>query len=284
VSAVTPAGRTSLPRPPEVDDAFFAPLVARLAGVGARSAADAERFRELGVPAERIELTGDVKYDLAPPATPVEETRRRLGLPDGRPVLVAGSTGPGEEPAVLDAWTVARATHPDLVLVLAPRHLERADDVAREISRRGLEFVRASEARPETRADAVLLLDTLGELAAAYRLATIAFVGGSLVPVGGHNLLEPASVGVPVLFGPHVDSVADAAARLERARGARRVRDVAELAREIVSLLEDEPARREMARSARGVVDAERGALARSVALILRAVDTGRARTAEGVV
>ena len=340
-SCTTPAGRRSLPRPPEVDEAFFGPLdfagwparvldavrpsavvlvetelwpnllaeaatagvpvvvvngrlsasrmrryrsisallrpsLAGLFAVGARSAADGERFGKLGVPADRVEVTGDLKYDLPPPSVPEAEVRRRLGLPAGRPVVVAGSTGPGEEALILDAFAAARGCHPDLLLVLAPRHLQRVDEVVREVSRRGLAFARASEAEAPPPGVAVRVLDTMGDLAAAYGVATVAFVGGSLVPVGGHNLLEPASAGVPVLFGPHVDSVAETAAALEFAGAARRVGDARELADAVVSLVADESRRREMSRSAEAVIRAHRGALDRSVRMILRAVDATR--------
>jgi 3-deoxy-D-manno-octulosonic-acid transferase len=347
-SAVTPAGRRSLPSPPEVDAAFFGPLdfagwpsralaalrpaavvlvetelwpnllsettargvalviangrlsgsrmrryravrgllrpsLARVAAVGARSAADAARFVELGAGAERVEVTGDLKYDLDPPAADERETRRELGIPDDVPVWVAGSTGPREEGAVLDAWSAARAASPGLVLVLAPRHLERRAEVERAIRERGHAFRRASEGGALEPGCAVLLLDTIGQLAGAYRTAAVAFVGGSLVPVGGHNLLEPASLGVPVLFGPHVENVAETADALTRAGGARCVGDAGELGREVAALLADPSRRAAMGRSAESAVRAHRGSLDRTVGTILRAVDeSSRLATGQG--
>ena len=250
--------------------ALYRPLVAGLAAVGAQSAADAERFRELGARPGAVRVTGNVKYDLPAPALDAPAVRARLGLDAARPVLVAGSTGAGEEPAVLEAWRAARERVPGLLLAIAPRHPRRADEVAALVERRGHRLVRLAAGRPVGTAD-VLLVDTLGELASLYAVGSVAFVGGSLVPLGGHNVLEPAALGVPVIFGPHTTSVAEPAERLLEAGAARRVTNAAALCAAVVELCLDRGSREAAGERGRRVVEAERGALERSVALVLDA-------------
>lgn len=249
---------------------IFGPLLASLTAVGAQSQADAERFVDLGVPRSRVSCTGNVKYDLAPPPVDVAELRRELGLDAQRPVFVAGSTRRDEEEPVVRAYLVARTAHDRLLLILAPRHPDRADEVERLCREADLAVVRYSRAAAGAAGHGdVLLVDTLGELGRLWALATLAFVGGSLVPFGGHNLLEPAVLGVPVLFGPHTQLVAEAAATLIEAGAARRVADADDLARALTDLLSDGAQRQNMAESARAVIEGSRGALARSVELAL---------------
>jgi 3-deoxy-D-manno-octulosonic-acid transferase len=186
------------------------------------------------------------------------------------PVLVAGSTGPGEDALVLKAFEIARATEPRLYLILAPRHPERADEVERLIDERGLKVSRLSDGWEVPGSD-VLLVDMLGQLGELYQLGTAAFVGGSLVPVGGHNMLEPAAVGVPVLFGPHTENFAEPATALVSSGGARRVEDSGELGRTVAALLLDEEERVRMSRSAQFVISRNRGAVDRTIT-ILRSV------------
>jgi 3-deoxy-D-manno-octulosonic-acid transferase len=231
-----------------------------------------------------VTITGNLKYDLPLPQTGVEEHRRTLGLSPGRPVFVAGSTGRGEEKLVLQSFEHARRTRPDLLLVLAPRHPERIGDVDRLIRERGFEIARRSTHEPCSGRVDVLLVDTVGELAALYQVATVAFVGGSLVPIGGHNLLEPAAVGVPVLFGPYVENCVDPAAALESTGGGRKVRDAEHLGAELERLLVDADQRHEMGSRAGRVVEANRGALDRSLTLLLGAVDAGVVSSGTGKV
>lgn len=231
---------------------------------------DAERARMLGVAADRVSVTGNMKFDAADPGTPAGEVRSLLGLPGsgGPPVLVAGSTSPGEETAVLDALELAG--RPDLLLVLAPRHRERFDEVAALLRARNVPFVRRSSLPAQPRGGArVVLLDTHGELAALYAAATVAFVGGSLVPRGGQNLIEPAARGVPVLFGPHVRHVAQVARLLSEAGAAFLVRDAAGLASRIGALLDDEAAREAAGSAGRAMIARHRGATARTLRLVL---------------
>jgi 3-deoxy-D-manno-octulosonic-acid transferase len=249
---------------------LYGPLLAGMTMIGAQSEQEARRFMELGASESSIRVTGNIKYDLPIPTFDEEELRGRLGLPAERAVFVAGSTGPREEALVLDAFELAREASPLLYLVLAPRHPERADEVERLLRERGLSHRRLTRARgrPSSEVD-VLLVDGVGHLAALYKLGVAAFVGGSLVPGGGHNMLEPAALGVPVLFGPHTDDFAEPAAMLERAGGGQRISDAQALGRAVAALLRDPERRRSMAGKAEKVLAANRGALNRSVELLL---------------
>jgi len=263
---------------------LYAPLLEGVAGVGARSEADAARFCELGVPPTSIRVTGNVKYDLPVPATDRSAARHELGIPADRPVLVAGSTRAGEETILLGGWRRARPIVPDLLLVLAPRHPERFGDVERMLGASGVRAKRwsARDASPGPRTE-VLLLDTLGMLGTAYVAGDVAFVGGTLVPIGGHNLLEPAAAGLPVLFGPHTENVDDSAAELLGARGAVRVLGAEDLAATVVRLVTDSSVAREMGRAAQRVVETNRGALGRTIDLVLATLDARTTRAAASV-
>lgn len=259
---------------------LYRPLLEGLAKIGVQTEQEAQRFVELGARPQAITVTGNVKYDLPHPVSDASSLRLRFGLTRERPVLVAGSTGPGEEALVIDAFVAARREHPDLFLILAPRHPERGDEVEREAGSRGVRLHRLSSVDPGSAGGGDgLLVDTLGELASLYGVGSVAFVGGSLVPVGGHNVLEPAAAAVPVVFGPHTDHVAGPAETLLRAGGGYRVRDAADLTRVVRELLADPSRRRRMTEAAAGVVRANAGALERSVDLVLSVVD-GALRTA----
>lgn len=229
-----------------------------------QSAEDAERLVSIGVPAGRVLVTGNMKFD-APEACDdtVRELAAAFGITPGvTPVLVAGSTSPGEEEIVLTALTTPGLS--GLTLILAPRHRERFDEVARLLEIRGVPFARRSGLRND-RGARVFLLDTLGELPAAYRLATVAFVGGSLVPRGGQNLIEPASAGVPVLFGPHTQNFASIADALIASRAGLKVTDAGSLADTLMTLLADPDSGRRMGAAGRGLVSVHRGATRRTI-------------------
>ncbi len=254
---------------------LYRPLLAGLRFVGAASEADADRFRELGVPAAALTVTGNIKYDLPVPRVEVDVLRRELGIDEDRTVLVAGSTGVGEDPLVLDAFATVRRQHPTALLLLAPRHIERASDVAGLCRDRGLGLSTRSSGEAVGDAD-VLLVDTLGELGRLYALGHAAFVGGSLVPVGGHNLLDPLVVGTPVQFGPHTLHFDQLATSLTEAGAGRRVADAAGLAAEWIALLEDPGRGDAQLDAARECIQREQGALERSVQLVQAAVDPAR--------
>lgn len=232
---------------------LFEPVLNCAAGVAAQTDADAERFAALGVPEARIRVTGNLKYDAAPP-DPAEVAAARtllagLGWKLGvEPIWCAGSTRPGgEEAAVLDAFVAARTKAPGLKLILAPRHVERAAEAAAEAAARGLAIARASD--PKGPADC-LVVDVLGKLRPLFAASDAAFVGGTLVPVGGHNLLEPAAAGVPVLFGPHTGSIQGPAEALERSGGFR-VGGAKELAERLGALLASPELKADAGRRAR---------------------------------
>ncbi len=250
---------------------LYRPRLRRLAHVGAQSPEDAERFVELGVPRSVVSVTGNIKYDLPPPAATVaSEIRARLRLDGGRPVFIAASTRDGEESLLLDAVAAVRKNVPNLLWILAPRHLERVETVVSAIEGRGLRHRLWSDTSTIEDFD-VLIVDTLGQLRAMFAIADVAFVGGTLVPIGGHNVLEPAAANVPVLFGPHTENVTAAADALCAADGAIRVQAAKELIPALGELLGNEDRRRRMGRSAGEVVRSNRGALARSVESILAA-------------
>jgi 3-deoxy-D-manno-octulosonic-acid transferase len=196
--------------------------------------------------------------------------RERLGLGAEARLWIAGSTHRGEEALVLDAFVRARARWPGLALLLAPRHPERAGEVEELIRARGLAPARWSRLPEDRPPAAVVILDTVGELAALYALAEVVFVGGSLVPVGGHNVLEPAMRGKPVLFGPHTSNFRDGAEALRRSGGGRVVEDGEELAREIVRLLEDRALAQQMGAAARDAFAGRQGAVSATLDLVAR--------------
>lgn len=238
---------------------LWAAGLARLALSGVRRAAyqtpeDRERFERLGVDAPRGRVCGNPKHDLPLPSSDaVAKARARLAELFGpAPVWVAGSTRPGEEELVLDAHRAAAARVPGLRLVLAPRHPERAGDAAALLRRAGVPFARWSEPLPAAAHPEVLLVDALGVLPALYPCGLAGFVGGTLVAgSGGHNVVEPAAAGVPVLFGPHTEAVAVEAAALEGAGGGRRVADAPALAEAVVLWASDRQARERAASAAR---------------------------------
>jgi len=240
------------------------PLLEPLTAVLARSDADAGRFAELGVPEGRIRTLGNIKYDLEPSPEPLPWQETVRSWAGGRPVVVAGSTMDGEEGTVLDAVHAVGGSE-RLFLVLAPRHPERSDSVRRQLEERGIRLALRSALDPAPKRADVLLLDTIGELGRAYRLAAAAFIGGSLVPTGGHNPLEPAVWSVPVLTGPHVHNFQEVYDELVAAGGAVVVEDSRSLAGTLGGWLDDDDAARAAGDAALSVVERNRGATARTV-------------------
>jgi 3-deoxy-D-manno-octulosonic-acid transferase len=243
------------------------PTLARLHAIGARSDADALRFCALGARPETLSVTGDLKLEVDPvPAVLAPDLERLLG---SAPLIVAGSTHVGEEEAVLAALTLAESGGLAAALVLAPRHGARAAEVARLVRRKGRRLRRRTSAgESPLGAGEVLLLDTLGELPALWRRADVAFVGGTLVGVGGHNVLEPVSSARPVLFGPYTANVRPAAERRAAAGAGIRVADAAALGPALCALLRDPVEARRRGQRGREALLAHRGSAARCAALI----------------
>jgi 3-deoxy-D-manno-octulosonic-acid transferase len=226
----------------------------------------ARRLGKLGADASRVTVTGSLKFDAVDPSTlpgrGPSRVLRFFRISPGRLVLIAGSTSKGEEEAVIRAFNRVRTSQAgnNALLVLAARHPERFGDVERLCQREGLLTKRRSDLPidSEPRADAVIL-DTIGELAQLYQIATAVFVGGSLVPAGGHNILEPAVHGRPIIFGPHMDNFAEIADAFLSRGAAIQVRNVHELEEAVVSLMGDPVRRTRLGAAARTLVDENRG-------------------------
>lgn len=232
-----------------------------------QTARDAERYQILGVPVEKITVAGSTKYDQAVPEfsdSELTQLAQSLGLTREEPIFVAGSVRPGELEIVLDVFETAKKTVPTLQLLLAPRHPERFEDAAAAISRRGLVFNRRS-AGSAARSQAVLLLDSLGELSRVYALSTVAFVGGTLENIGGHNPLEPAAHRAPVILGPYTANVRDAVEELRRAGGMREVKDAAEFTAALLELVLDDQLADQVGAAAEEVWEQNSGATARAL-------------------
>jgi 3-deoxy-D-manno-octulosonic-acid transferase len=240
----------------------------RIDCIAAQAEADAARFRELGVAAERVCVTGSIKFDMRIPASleeQVEVLRREWG---GRPVWVAGSTHEGEDEQVLAAHRVILSAFPNALLILVPRHPERFERVAALCRRERLRLARRSRPGEYGAKTQVYLGDTMGELPVLLGSADVAFIGGSLVATGGHNMLEAAAQGVAVCFGPHVFNFA-AISRLLIAEGAaRQVADAGQLAEQVAAWFEDASWRAEVGENGRRVVARNRGALERLLELL----------------
>ncbi|MBI5137011.1 MAG: 3-deoxy-D-manno-octulosonic acid transferase [Nitrospirae bacterium] len=238
---------------------------------------DASRLVRIGAPRHKVRVLGNIKYDQPLPRVTLgqlEAHAAALGFATGTPVLLAGSTHAGEEEALARVWRRLREREPKLVLVLAVRHPNRAPDVVARLAAMGIDAGRRSLG--DCAGKPVVLLDTVGELAQHYALATVAFVGGSLVPVGGHNPLEPAAMGVPVVYGPHVTNFLGPCGSLEASHAAVRVADEDELAEVAGRLLADPDRRREMGMAGQAVFRLNQGAVARTLREIREVLDGGR--------
>jgi 3-deoxy-D-manno-octulosonic-acid transferase len=238
---------------------------------------DAERIVALGADPRRVVVAGSLKFDGAAAEPPADVARLGAAL-GARRMLVAGSTHEGEEAAVLEAYRRVAAGHRDLVLLLAPRHPERLEAVAALVETAGLPLVRygalAERVIPE--GPAVVLLDVVGPLAHCYALGTVAFVGGSLVPVGGHNVLEPARAARPVLVGPHTAHTADVVERLLAGGGGLRVSSTDSLAWAVAGLLDEPERASDMGRRARALVESGQGAVERHLKVIAARLSSAR--------
>ena len=244
------------------------PVVSRILNqyerVLVREEGDRQRFIEIGAPASAVEVTGNVKFDYTPDQKPLEIAATLQSLIAGRPVLILGSTREGEDELILPRLAQFIAEKKAFAIV-APRKPERFDAVATLM--KDVNFVRRS-AISDRQADA-MLLDSVGELSRIYAFATVAFVGGSLVPTGGHNPIEPAAAGVPVCFGPNMTNFREIAAAFLDARAAVEVKSPAELYAFAARMLDDATARREYGDRARKVVEQNRGAAGRTAQRII---------------
>ena len=249
--------------------------------LAAQARPDADRFISLGMDAQHVHVTGNIKFDVQLPdglRAQAEQLRRQWG--EKRPVWVAASTHEGEEELILSAFDMVRTRLPQALLVLVPRHPERFDKVADLCKRRGYSVARRSDRGMVDSEVAVFVGDTMGELPLFYASADVAFVGGSLVPTGGHNVLEPAALGVPIVVGPHTFNFMEIMRALIVHGGGERVETVTELATVVVRFLEHTKLRDATGSCGRELVERNRGALAKLEAILnarLPAIDTPRA-------
>jgi 3-deoxy-D-manno-octulosonic-acid transferase len=262
---------------------LFRPLLASFAGVGAQNEEDAERLRTLGCRSEAVQVVGNLKFDAAKlepqRELDVPDLLERLGVNSNSPILVAGSTHPGEEPILAEQFLRLRQSHPYLFLVLVPRHFERCREVGRELEARGIKFVYRSEVAGSQRFGPgviqCLLVNTTGELRFFYEHADIVFVGKSLVAHGGQNPIEPGALAKPMIFGPNMENFAAITSAFLREEGALQVRNATELEAAIDALLRDAGWRERMGRNALRVVRENEGAIDRTVEMILRHLEGG---------
>jgi 3-deoxy-D-manno-octulosonic-acid transferase len=255
---------------------FMQPYLASLSAVLAQSDLDRDRLLALGC--KHVSVSGNLKFDIAT-GTPAEivETIRKA-LPPAARVVVAGSTVAGEEPLILSAWSQILATEPRALLILAPRHPERFDEVARLLSLSGLAWQRrslwAADPTPLT-AGSVLLLDSIGELSSVYSLGTVAFIGGSLVPAGGHNPLEPALYAVPVVMGPYGNNFREIITQMRAADALTVLRSEETLAPTLLALLNDTASATAQGNRAKALCAQLAGATTRSVDAIRKIFTEG---------
>lgn len=261
---------------------FARRMFARLSWVGAQDATYAGRFSALGTPSGRIDVTGSMKYDAADITDHIdgqEQLAEEMGIDPRRPLWVCGSTGPGEEAAILDAYSTLLEQYADLQLAIVPRKPERFDQVADLIVQRGFACLRRSGGKPavprnESPPRPVFLGDTMGELRKFYALARFVFVGRTLTPLGGSDVMEVAGLRKPMIVGPHLENFAEAESLLRDAGGFVQIQRDAELAGAVEGLLRD-PARAEATgAAARGAIESRRGATERTVAKIMMLLQT----------
>lgn len=253
---------------------FMRRVLENISRICAQTATDAERFKALGAHPDRVAVTGNLKFDAKAPefGNFGMKMRNTLAGENRSPIIVAGSTMRGEEPLVLEAWQSIRQKCPRALMVLAPRHPARFDEVAALLQARQVNAVRRThlpendeEIRRRVSQAEILLLDTIGELAEIVGLADIVFIGGSLVATGGHNIVEPAFWGKPILFGPHMHNFRDVASLFLSAGGAMQVDGSHQLAGAVLGLLDRPADARRMGERAKEVITQQSGAVARTL-------------------
>lgn len=257
---------------------WWRPLLEEVSLFLAQSEETAGRLRRMGAPAERVRVTGNLKYDVRAGGESALTEMLRGRLAGDAYVVVCGSTAHGEERMLLEAWPALLAAEPAAVMVLAPRHPDRFGLVAGLVAANGFAVVRASEFRERpvaVAAGSVFLLDTIGDLASVYALGAVAFVGGSLVVKGGQNPLEAARFGVPVVMGPSFENFREIVESMEEARAICIV-TASELSKVLEGMLRDRGAAVAMGERGRAVFEAQAGATARTVEALMELVERGR--------
>jgi 3-deoxy-D-manno-octulosonic-acid transferase len=239
-----------------------------------QSEEDAERIKKLGAEKDKMKILGNLKFDrMITQTSEIDKTvlKKKLTIPLDLKVMVGGSIRNGEEEILLRVFKRLKKDGDDLLFILAPRHLDRVKKIEKMLFQQELNFIRKSELDGKTalKSQRIILLDTMGELAWIYAIADVAFVGGSLVPIGGHNLLEPALYGIPVIFGPHVEHFKTAADLLIQCGGGIKIKNEEELYAQTLDLLKDEDKRKRMGMAAQEAIKKQSGASQRTAHLIL---------------
>lgn len=255
---------------------FAAQALSFLDLLSVRTAQDGERFQQLGVDRRKIVITGNLKYDLIKEnlfsSAEIEDWRRQNFIPD-KLTIIAGSVRSGEEELVIDAFSAVIKKYPRLQLVIVPRYPEQAGKIENILRRRGLTFSFFS--RKGTEAGQCIIVDTIGDLVKFYAFATVAIVGGGFLPgAGGHNILEPASLGKPVIFGPYMDNFLDIAEGLVKANGAFQISSTEELTEKILLVLDNEDQRKQMGAEAAKFVRSQKGVTEKNLALIQKILES----------
>lgn len=246
--------------------ALAKPAFSALSATAAQTAQDAQRLSQLG--ASTLEVCGNIKFDVTPPDEKLQLGQAWRQLLYGRPIWLAASTREGEEALVINAWR--QLAMPEVLLILVPRHPQRFAEVAQMLASAGIHYQQRSQGMPSTDTQ-VWLGDSMGEMAAYFAMADLAFIGGSLLPLGGQNLIEAAACGCPVLIGPHTFNFTQATEDAISAGAARRVRDTKDLAEQARHLLENQPELLAMRQAALGFAAEHRGATRKTLNLIARA-------------
>ena len=253
-------------------------MLRQIPRVACQNPEDGERFIDLGLPREQLRITGSVKFDLSVSKQVLEQGKQwraswEKGL--GRPVkvIIAASTHSGEDQQILDSYKALLPTHNDLLLVIVPRHQERFDEVYKLVEENQLSITRHSQQKAPTPATRVILGDTMGQMMPLLAASDMAFVGGSLVERGGHNMMEPAALGLPVLSGPHVFNFTEISKELEQAGGLKIAANSNELSAAILKLLDDEDHYQSMGKNALAFIERNRGALRKTLDIIDELID-----------
>ena len=250
------------------------PMLAQLTAVAAQHSDDGERFVDLGLAENRLTVTGNIKFDLSLDQVVREKARQLQSewrCETERPILLVASTHRGEDEIILKAFAQIKTQIENLLLVLVPRHPERFNQVAELCTSAGFNLARRSFADRVEGAD-ILLGDTMGELMTFFGACDIAFVGGSLVPSGGHNMIEPAAWGVPIITGPHLFNFSEASQLLIEGNAMQVCQSAEQMAEQVVELLQNQPRRAEMGSAAQRIADANRGALDKLLRVIEKTI------------
>lgn len=248
-------------------------MFAAISKLAAQSPADANRFIDLGIPKEKVEVVGNIKFDMELPDDLESKSKKlRAELGEDRLIWIAASTHPTEEEIVLAAHKKILDHYPSALLILVPRHPERFDAIATLIQQSGFQRARRSSKDPCRSETQVYLADTMGELLLMYAVCDVAFVAGSFAPVGGHNMLEAAVLAKPIVMGPQLFNFAEASLMLLTAKAMVIVKDANELAYDVMSMFADEKARQKRGENALKVLEANRGSLKKQMDLIKRLI------------